>query len=167
MFESIQAVICGGLALAARRGARERGFSLLELLIVMAVIGVLASAGVSGYSAYRKQTARAEAEALWQELSMAVNLYRMEEGRWPEEYTHVKSIAFLSQPLGALTVNLGPSNYGDVPRRIAEDMRGRPGGVGGTTEEHRSGHLILGGGLLCVWVDGYGAASNDVPCPDG
>lgn len=157
----------GGLAYAARRRPRERGFSLLELLIVMAVIGVLASAGVSGYSAYRKQTARAEAEALWQELSMAVNLYRMEEGRWPEEYTHVKSIAFLSQPLGALTVNLGPSNYGDVPRRIAEDMRGRPGGVGGTTEEHRSGHLILGGGLLCVWVDGYGAASNDVPCPDG
>src|SRR5690606_23432990 len=100
----------------------------------------------------------------WQELSMAVNLYRMDEGDWPERYTHARRLTFAMEPDGALLHNLAPSNFDDPERRTAEVMVGRAGS-GGPTDAHPTGHLILDDGQVCVWVRGLASDWNDPSCP--
>jgi type IV pilus assembly protein PilE len=44
--------------------SRQRGFSLIELMIVVAVVGVLAMVAVPSYSKYQQKSRRADAEQL-------------------------------------------------------------------------------------------------------
>lgn len=142
----------------------ERGFTVMELIVSMAVMGLLAGVGLSAYGSYRQHAWKAEAATAWHELSMAVNLYRMDEGDWPERYTHARHLKFAMQLEGPLHHNLAPSNFEDPERRIAEDMVGRAN-TGGPTETHPTGHLILDDGKVCVWVQGLASDSNDSACP--
>lgn len=142
----------------------EGGFTLLELIIVMAGIGVLALVGLSAYAAFRGHALKAEADAAWEELSMAVNLYRIDTGSWPERYTHAVNLNHVTGLWGALAVNLAPSDYEDQDRAAAERMVGFPG-TGGPTSLHQTGHLVLHSGELCVWVDGVPSSLNDASCP--
>src|SRR5690606_9704693 len=70
----------------------EGGFTLIELVLAMALLGVLAAVGFSVHGSFRERALKAEADASWQELSMAINLYRVENGKWPEMYTHAKNV---------------------------------------------------------------------------
>ena len=47
-----------------RRGARQRGFTLIELMIVVAIIALLASIAVATYTRYTAKTNRAAAAAV-------------------------------------------------------------------------------------------------------
>lgn len=130
----------------------------------MLVVGALASVGLWGVGSFRERTLRAEADAAWQELSMAVNLYRIASGDWPQKYMHAHKLGQLTQPWGALEVNLAPSNYPDEDRRSEQDMKGSPD-TGGPTPEEPSGHLILDDGEVCVWYERVASVLNDESCP--
>lgn len=139
----------------------ESGFTLLELTIVMGVIGLLAAAGLSAYSSFRERTLKAEADAAWQELSMAVNLYRIGEGEWPKRYTHALNVGHVTGPWGALAVNLAPW---DDAAAETEQMVGAPPN-GGPTSSQKTGHLVLENGEICVWVEGLPSSLNNASCP--
>ncbi|OUM93196.1 MAG: hypothetical protein BAA04_12340 [Firmicutes bacterium ZCTH02-B6] len=129
----------------------EGGFTVLELVLVLGVIGILASIGLTAYGAYRDQTYKMEATAAWHELSMAVNLYRIANGKWPDPYTSTDALyedkLFAMELMGALQHNLAP--------HLAAPQR-RP----------RSGYLVLDEGRVCVWVEGVSADANvDNGCP--
>ena len=59
------------------------GFSLLELILVLAVLGLLAGLGTSAGRAVQRSAAVHETRALFLELMTACQLHRVETGNWP------------------------------------------------------------------------------------
>ena len=55
---------------------RSQGFSLIELLVVVAILGVLASVGVFAYSGYVKSAKIKSVENLMQQISLAQSEYK-------------------------------------------------------------------------------------------
>lgn len=122
---------------------REAGFTLLELTIVLAVFGLLATIGLAAYSSFHERTMKAEADAAWQELSMAVNLHRIAHGDWPEPGIDADDLQHLTSPWGDLGENLANAN--------------RPA-------DKKTGYHIREDGQVCVWVQGVPSSFNDAEC---
>lgn len=55
-----------------KHAVKSRGFTILELMIVVAIVGVLAAIAYPSYIEYTKKTRRAEASAVLQEAAQAV-----------------------------------------------------------------------------------------------
>lgn len=97
----------------------EKGFSLIELLIVMVIIGLLASlVGPKMFgklSKSERETARAQISL----LESALDLYRLDMGKYPST----------EQGLSALRINAGNSEDWDgpyLPKEIPLDPWGNP-----------------------------------------
>jgi len=68
----------------------DRGFTLVELMLVMAIIGVLAAIGFTGYNAVQRRAARAQADVYWRDLNTAAQLYQLENHAWPTDINTLK-----------------------------------------------------------------------------
>ena len=66
-------------------GMREeqRGFTLIELMIVVAIIGILASVALSAYQNYTIRAQVSEGLTLSASVKTAVSEYFMDRGAWP------------------------------------------------------------------------------------
>lgn len=85
--------------------ARSRGFTLLEILVVLVILGMLASlVGPQVFKQLSGSKTRA-AELQIQELSAALDLYRLEIGSYPNSGQGLD--ALISQPTGVSKWN-GP-----------------------------------------------------------
>lgn len=62
---------------------KKCGFTLLELIAVMAIIAILAGLGAKGYNAARHQAKESRAKAEIEKLRNLLNEYRVEYGRYP------------------------------------------------------------------------------------
>ena len=51
--------------------AKSSGFSLIELLVVVAILGILSTAGILSYNGYVKSSKRNSAENLTQQIALA------------------------------------------------------------------------------------------------
>jgi general secretion pathway protein G len=62
----------------------QAGFSLVELMVVISIIGLLA--GIVGYNVvkYQKKAANTKAEADLQKINGAIKMYYMEEKKYPD-----------------------------------------------------------------------------------
>ncbi|MEM6987610.1 MAG: prepilin-type N-terminal cleavage/methylation domain-containing protein [Pseudomonadota bacterium] len=61
---------------------KQRGFTLIELMIVIAIIGILASIAVPSYRDYVRKANAAEIVSLVNSLSQKAQLYYNENGVW-------------------------------------------------------------------------------------
>ena len=69
----------------ARRTPRNRGFTLVEIMVVVVIIGVIAAMGMPSY---RRITMRSKTAALVSDLrsySTAFITYSLQNGRWPAD----------------------------------------------------------------------------------
>ena len=55
---------------------RQSGFTLVELMIVVVIVGIIASVAIPGYQDHVRQSRRADAKALLMEIHMAEERYR-------------------------------------------------------------------------------------------
>lgn len=136
----------------SRRVKDERGFTLVELMMVMVSIGVLAGLGFTGYNVLEKRLAVTRADVYWRDLNAAVYMYQLEGGGFP---TDIKELA------GYLDLN-------DEPWISAKEMPADgPLDIGVTwflvPEDPLSS--IDRPDCVMVWVDGHPSTNNDPRCP--
>lgn len=75
-----------------RRG-RRCGWTVLEILVALSVLAILVSAIVLGAHAARRSSARHVAGTEVEMLELALQKYRSDHGRWPDEKTWVPDLA--------------------------------------------------------------------------
>ena len=70
-------------------GEKKRGFTILELLVVMAIIAILAGLGARGYNLAKRKAKESRAKADIEKLRTILNEYRVEFGDYPESEAEV------------------------------------------------------------------------------
>ena len=89
---------------------KQKGFTLIELMIVIAIIGILAAVAIPQYNKYTARVQVAEAFSLMAPVKTALILYYQTKGTWPTGNPNVRHNA-----LGiANRIALG----GDYVRRV-------------------------------------------------
>ena len=67
--------------------AIQKGFTLIELMIVIAIIGILAVVALPAYQDYTARAQVSEALTLAEGQKSAVTEYRSDRGAWPTSHT--------------------------------------------------------------------------------
>ncbi len=61
----------------------SKGFTLVEILVVVMIIGMLSYLSLARFDVHRKQTADRTTKANIENLRMAISLFYDQEGQWP------------------------------------------------------------------------------------
>lgn len=109
----------------SRQKETSAGFTLMELLVVLAILGLLASFAVPRVLKYFSSAKTDTAAIQINNLSAALDLYRLETGRYPTTSEGLK--ALIDEPDGAR-------------------------GWDGPYIDKREGSLILGAGLIIIAI---------------
>ena len=83
--------------------ARVRGFSLIELLIAITVVGILAAIALPAYQSYLQQGRRYEAQQLLMEQALALEHMFTVQGRYPAQFTIPQNSNFYQFSYSQLT----------------------------------------------------------------
>ncbi|HGT2221692.1 TPA: pilin, partial [Neisseria gonorrhoeae] len=62
----------------------QKGFTLIELMIVIAIVGILAAVALPAYQDYTARAQVSEAILLAEGQKSAVTEYYLNHGKWPE-----------------------------------------------------------------------------------
>lgn len=82
-----------------RHGQREsRGFTLIELMIVVAIIGIIAAVAYPSYQEYVRSAKRADAQAALMELSHYMERYYTGNGRYVDDTGKAPALPFTQAP---------------------------------------------------------------------
>ena len=124
-----------------KKGITVRGFTLIELMIVIAVIGILAAFAFPAYTQFRERGWRAEARANLLETAQALERYHS------VYYTYAQDTNPISLPSGShFTVALTNANAGSFTltatvngvttcNTLTLTNTGQKGSTGGTVAE--------------------------------
>lgn len=69
--------------------ARGRGFTLVEIALVAAILGVLAALATSGWTEYRERALKASAITTMRSISSAIDAFVAASGRLPADLAEV------------------------------------------------------------------------------
>jgi len=98
---------------------QQSGFTLIELLVVMVIIGLLAALVVPKFFGHVDKAMQQDAQAQIQLLGQALDLYRLENHKYPTTDEGLKAIAsYLKKevpkdPWGNNYVYTSPGEHGD------------------------------------------------------
>jgi general secretion pathway protein G len=95
------------IELAASRTRRQRGFTLIEIMVVIAILGILAALIVPKIMSRPDEARRVAAKQDIGSIMQALNLYRLDNGRYPTQEQGLP--ALISKP----TTDPVPNNWKD------------------------------------------------------
>ncbi|ENW1597851.1 pilin, partial [Neisseria gonorrhoeae] len=97
----------------------QKGFTLIELMIVIAIVGILAAVALPAYQDYTARAQVSEAILLAEGQKSAVTEYYLNNGEWPENNTSAgvanpteikgKYVQSVTVTNGVVTAQMNPS----------------------------------------------------------
>jgi prepilin-type N-terminal cleavage/methylation domain-containing protein len=94
-----------------RHGAAEDGFTLVELLVVMVIIGLLATLGMSSFLSQRSKAQDAEAKQVMRTASHALIVYHMDHDTYDAQRADLEAIEPTLRSARNLVVTGSTSTY--------------------------------------------------------
>ncbi|CAN7547696.1 type II secretion system major pseudopilin GspG [Trinickia sp. LjRoot230] len=95
------------MELAASRAGRQRGFTLIEIMVVIAILGILAALIVPKIMSRPDEARRVAARQDIGSIRQALDLYRLDNGRYPSQDQGLQ--ALVAKP----TTEPVPNNWKD------------------------------------------------------
>lgn len=92
--------------LPRRLTATATGFTLIEVIVAMAILGALAAISVPQFSSYQESARRAQAYADIRNIDLAVRKYKAENSDWPTDLTALNMTDIPTDPWGNAYVYL-------------------------------------------------------------
>ena len=86
----------------------DHGFTLLELLVVVSIIGILASIAIPQYAAYRARGFDSIVEAQVRNVATAQEAYYVTNGNYAADVSQLDNLALNED----VVIGLGPGNSG-------------------------------------------------------
>lgn len=118
------------------RTARQAGFTLIEIMVVIVILGILAGLIVPRIMDQPDKARQVKAEMQIESISQALEMYRLEKGKYPTGEQGLKALvpAYLpkvpNDPWGNPYVYRQPGEHGefDLSSLGADNERGGSGG---------------------------------------
>jgi type IV pilus assembly protein PilA len=112
----------------------KEGFTLIELMIVIAIIGILAAIAIPQFSAYRKRAYNSAAESDVRNIATAQEAYYVDNSSYANDINNITGSAYGYYPSGKVSAAVGGSTDGYTITAIhsAGDKTYSLAGPGGT-----------------------------------
>lgn len=117
----------------------SRGFSLIELMVVVAIIGILTTIAYPSYQDHIARSKRAEA------VTKLLEIMQAQEAYYSENYTYTLTLGAGANGLGYSAANLTSENgyYSVSAAACAGDVIANCVNLTATTTDTRAGNLSL------------------------
>jgi type IV pilus assembly protein PilE len=93
---------------------KEKGLTLIELLIVIVIVGILAAVAIPTYTGYTQRGRRADAKTALEQLRASQEVFRAENGRYANDATDGNALNVLRANWGGPLATAGVYNIAMV-----------------------------------------------------
>ncbi len=100
---------------------RQAGFTLIEMLIVVALIGVLAAVAISAFSKQARKAKGGEASAMFAAVRIAQEQYHLENGVYISTGTGETDVHPMTPGKSRQTILPLPSSWGSLKLKLPEE----------------------------------------------
>ena len=87
----------------------KKGLTLIELLIVIVIVGILASVAIPSFTGYMQRARRADAKVALEQLRAAQEMRRAESGAYSTDILQLRNTWGVPQIAGDYVINLNSS----------------------------------------------------------